>query len=127
MKLPTAGRIDRRLVGGGLLFGIGWGIAGFCPGPALVALGMGEAKAVVFVAAMLARHGPVRTAGAQEAAPAPARVKSAGKTQLLPGGHKIRLNQSSDRPADSSASAAAARANSAVISVSFFSTVELAS
>lgn len=40
-----------------VLFGIGWGIAGFCPGPALVALGMGEQKAVVFVAAMLAGMG----------------------------------------------------------------------
>jgi uncharacterized protein len=54
MKLPTARYIDRRLVGGSLLFGIGWGVAGFCPGPGLVALGMGEAKAAVFVAAMLA-------------------------------------------------------------------------
>lgn len=53
MKLPKARDIDRRLVGGGLLFGIGWGVAGFCPGPAVVALGMGEAKAVVFVVAML--------------------------------------------------------------------------
>ena len=43
-----------RSLGGSLLFGIGWGIAGFCPGPALVALGMGEVKALVFVAAMLA-------------------------------------------------------------------------
>jgi uncharacterized membrane protein YedE/YeeE len=57
MKLPTARQIDRRLVGGGLLFGIGWGIAGFCPGPALVALGMGQGKAAVFVAAMLAGMG----------------------------------------------------------------------
>ncbi len=57
MKLPTARHIDRRLIGGGLLFGIGWGIAGFCPGPALVALGMGESKAVVFVASMLAGMG----------------------------------------------------------------------
>lgn len=57
MKLPTAHHIDRRLVMGGLLFGIGWGIAGFCPGPALVALGMGESKAVVFVVAMLAGMG----------------------------------------------------------------------
>jgi uncharacterized protein len=53
MKLPTARHIDRRLVGGSLLFGIGWGVAGFCPGPGLVALGMGEAKAAAFVAAML--------------------------------------------------------------------------
>ncbi len=53
MKLPTASRIDRRLVMGSALFGIGWGIAGFCPGPGLVALGMGDTKALVFVAAML--------------------------------------------------------------------------
>ena len=54
MKLPVSGQIDRRLVLGSLLFGTGWGIAGFCPGPGLVALAMGEAKAVVFVIAMLA-------------------------------------------------------------------------
>lgn len=54
LKLPTSRDIDRRLVGGSLLFGIGWGVAGFCPGPGLVALGMGEVKALVFVAAMLA-------------------------------------------------------------------------
>ena len=53
MKLPTASHIDRRLVMGSTLFGIGWGIAGLCPGPGLVALGMGESKALVFVAAML--------------------------------------------------------------------------
>lgn len=53
INLPTSRDIDRRLLGGGLLFGIGWGIAGFCPGPALANLGMGEVKAVVFVAAML--------------------------------------------------------------------------
>ena len=57
MKLPMARDIDRRLVIGSLLFGIGWGIAGFCPGPALVALGMGQVKAVVFVLAMLAGMG----------------------------------------------------------------------
>lgn len=53
MRIPGPGRIDRRLVGGSLLFGIGWGLAGFCPGPALVGLGMGELKALVFVLAML--------------------------------------------------------------------------
>ena len=53
MKLPTATAIDRRLLTGSALFGAGWGIAGFCPGPGLVALGMGEPKALVFVAAML--------------------------------------------------------------------------
>lgn len=54
MKLPTASAIDNRLLAGSALFGAGWGIAGFCPGPGLVALGMGEQKAIVFVAAMLA-------------------------------------------------------------------------
>lgn len=57
MQLPTARAIDRRLVAGSLLFGVGWGLAGFCPGPALVALGMGATKALVFVAAMLAGMG----------------------------------------------------------------------
>jgi uncharacterized membrane protein YedE/YeeE len=57
MKLPDSRRIDRRLIGGSLVFGIGWGIAGFCPGPALVVFGMGDAKAVVFVVAMLAGMG----------------------------------------------------------------------
>jgi len=54
MQLPARGAIDSRLVAGSLLFGIGWGLAGFCPGPAIVALGMGEAKAAVFGVAMLA-------------------------------------------------------------------------
>ena len=54
MKWPTAEGVDRRLLAGSALFGVGWGLAGFCPGPGLVALGMGEIKALVFVAAMLA-------------------------------------------------------------------------
>lgn len=54
MHLPTATRIDRRLVLGSLLFGAGWGLAGFCPGPALVSMASGEIKAAVFVAAMVA-------------------------------------------------------------------------
>ncbi len=57
MRMPAGRRIDRRLVLGSTLFGIGWGIAGFCPGPALTALGMGQAKAAIFVAAMLAGMG----------------------------------------------------------------------
>jgi len=57
MRLPKTRDIDGRLVGGSLLFGIGWGLAGFCPGPALVALGMGQVKAAIFVGAMLAGMG----------------------------------------------------------------------
>lgn len=57
MQLPTARHIDRRLVLGSLVFGVGWGIAGFCPGPAIVSVGMGQPKAVVFVLAMLAGMG----------------------------------------------------------------------
>lgn len=54
MQLPTARTIDRRLVLGSLLFGVGWGIAGICPGPALVLLGMASGKGLAFVLAMLA-------------------------------------------------------------------------
>jgi uncharacterized membrane protein YedE/YeeE len=54
MLLPAVREIDRRLVFGSLLFGIGWGLAGFCPGPALVASGAGYLKAIVFIVAMLA-------------------------------------------------------------------------
>lgn len=53
MEIPTSRTIDARLIVGGLLFGTGWGIAGFCPGPALVALGSGMGAAAVFVGAML--------------------------------------------------------------------------
>lgn len=52
--LPKAKLIDRKLVGGSAVFGIGWGIAGFCPGAAIPALGLGHASALIFVAAMLA-------------------------------------------------------------------------
>ncbi|MBY0469171.1 MAG: YeeE/YedE family protein, partial [Burkholderiaceae bacterium] len=53
MKLPASRDIDARLLIGSVVFGVGWGIAGFCPGPGLVALGMGEIKALVFVSALL--------------------------------------------------------------------------
>ncbi|MBZ2167987.1 YeeE/YedE family protein [Marinobacter sp. F4216] len=53
MNIPQSNQIDKRLVFGSLVFGIGWGIAGFCPGPGLVALGAGEGKAAVFVASMI--------------------------------------------------------------------------
>lgn len=54
MYLPKSSDIDQRLIAGSLLFGVGWGLAGFCPGPALVSLGAGQPKAVVFVLAMIA-------------------------------------------------------------------------
>ena len=53
MQLPTARDIDPKLVGGSLLFGAGWGLAGFCPGPSLVALGRAAPSALLFVGAML--------------------------------------------------------------------------
>jgi uncharacterized protein len=52
--LPTGSRIDARLLVGAGLFGVGWGLAGFCPGPALVSLATGTAKVATFVAAMVA-------------------------------------------------------------------------
>lgn len=54
MELPTSGVIDARLIAGGLIFGAGWGIAGYCPGPAIVAASGGSASAAAFLAAMLA-------------------------------------------------------------------------
>lgn len=50
---PTARDIDTPLVAGSLIFGAGWGLAGFCPGPGIVSMATGEPKAVAFVAAML--------------------------------------------------------------------------
>jgi uncharacterized protein len=50
--LPTAKHIDRSLIGGSALFGVGWGIAGFCPGGAIPALGFGGIQTLTFVAAM---------------------------------------------------------------------------
>ena len=57
MPDPARRKFDLRSLLGSLVFGAGWGMAGFCPGPALVALGNGQAKALVFVAAMLAGMG----------------------------------------------------------------------
>lgn len=54
LHLPNSRDIDKRLLAGSLLFGAGWGLAGFCPGPAIVSLGSGQPKAAVFVLAMLA-------------------------------------------------------------------------
>jgi uncharacterized membrane protein YedE/YeeE len=57
LQIPTARDIDRRLVFGSLVFGVGWGLAGICPGPALVLIGYGSAQGLVFVTAMLAGQG----------------------------------------------------------------------
>ena len=53
LHIPSRRDITKPLIIGSLIFGAGWGIAGFCPGPALVALGAGHLKALVFVVAML--------------------------------------------------------------------------
>ena len=52
--LPTREDIDARVVVGPAIFGVGWGLSGFCPGPAVTALGFGTSSAVIFVVAMLA-------------------------------------------------------------------------
>jgi uncharacterized membrane protein YedE/YeeE len=57
MRLPTARQIDCRLVLGGLAFGAGWGLAGYCPGPALASLATGGSKPLIFTIAMLAGMG----------------------------------------------------------------------
>ncbi len=53
LYIPEPRSVDKRLVLGSLTFGVGWGLGGFCPGPALVWLGTGEAKTAVFVLAMI--------------------------------------------------------------------------
>jgi uncharacterized membrane protein YedE/YeeE len=57
MNIPTSRIIDKRLVIGGLIFGIGWGLVGICPAPAFVLLGAGSIKGIVFLIAMLVGMG----------------------------------------------------------------------
>jgi uncharacterized protein len=74
LVLPSATRIDAPLLVGGALFGIGWGIAGFCPGPAWVALASGSGEAALFVAAMavgMLLHDGLRARRQRKVAPAP--------------------------------------------------------
>ena len=54
LHLPTRKDIDKRLITGAGLFGVGWGIAGYCPGPAIAAIAVNPAETVVFVASMIA-------------------------------------------------------------------------
>lgn len=53
LRMPKTDQIDKRLLIGAVLFGAGWGLAGFCPGPALVSLFAGQAKAAIFVGFMI--------------------------------------------------------------------------
>ncbi len=65
---PALRQLDKRLVVGALVFGVGWGIAGICPGPALVLLGAGSGKGLIFVVAMLigmAIHAVATVSGAK--------------------------------------------------------------
>jgi uncharacterized membrane protein YedE/YeeE len=55
--VPLRGRVDVKLLLGAALFGAGWGLAGLCPGPAIVALGAGKLEAALFVLAMVAGSG----------------------------------------------------------------------
>ena len=72
--LPTQRAIDARLLAGAAIFGIGWGMAGFCPGPAITALVSADGRVVAFLAAMVAGAALVRwSSRAHTSAPAPAR------------------------------------------------------
>ena len=74
MALPTSTAIDAKLITGGVLFGVGWGVAGLCPGPALVALTSGSSAALLFGGAMLAGmllHDSVWVPRQRKVAPAP--------------------------------------------------------
>jgi len=53
-NLPHSTALDGRLLGGGALFGLGWGLTGFCPGPAVASLAFGRAESFIFVVAMAA-------------------------------------------------------------------------
>ncbi|RUX94037.1 MULTISPECIES: DUF6691 family protein [unclassified Mesorhizobium] len=70
--LPTKRVIDTELVGGAAVFGIGWGIAGFCPGGAIPALGLGYSATAIFIAAVIAGIVVARFARARLAQPAAA-------------------------------------------------------
>ena len=53
LNLPRNNTIDKRLIGGSLVFGAGWGLGGFCPGPGLVSLGMGYSGGIIFALSMV--------------------------------------------------------------------------
>lgn len=68
-QIPSRSDLDARLIGGSAVFGVGWGIAGFCPGGALPALGTGRIEVFIFVAALVAGIVATRTALRSAAAP----------------------------------------------------------
>lgn len=72
LHIPTHRIIDRRLVIGAALFGLGWGLAGVCPGPAIALLGTGQPFAIIFAAAMVAgvlMHGLIHRRAAERGQP----------------------------------------------------------
>jgi uncharacterized membrane protein YedE/YeeE len=72
---PSRRDLDARLLGGAALFGVGWGLVGLCPGPALASLARGEPEPFVFSAAMAAGMLLQRMLGAREARPAAAAAR----------------------------------------------------
>ncbi|AGP32254.1 DUF6691 family protein [Sorangium cellulosum] len=70
LSLPTRTGVDARLLGGAAIFGVGWGLAGYCPGPALVSLASGSGAVLAFVLAMAAGMAIAHFAAAPRRAPA---------------------------------------------------------
>jgi uncharacterized membrane protein YedE/YeeE len=70
--LPSATDIDARIVAGPAIFGVGWGLVGFCPGPAFTALAFGGSTALLFVATMMIGMGVARWLASRPATPRPA-------------------------------------------------------
>lgn len=80
-QLPAATEIDIKMILGAALFGIGWGLVGYCPGPAVVALTLGEIQTMIFLAAMLTGMFVARILPGISAARAPASPKFSGRQQ----------------------------------------------
>lgn len=75
---PNSTRLDRRLIAGAALFGLGWGLQGYCPGPAVVAAGLGQWPALVFLPAMLLGAWLSERLSAREATPPAAPAPNCG-------------------------------------------------
>jgi uncharacterized protein len=80
--LPTATKIDGRLVAGAAIFGIGWGLGGFCPGPAITALGLAQPGTLVFLPAMAVGLWIAKLVGGAAAIP-PRENRSAPRPQAV--------------------------------------------